>query len=70
MLTTKIEDLSVVRMVDGREGTVVMVYDVPDKPLAYEVESTLENGDLWTVPHDQVDTVLWTPTRGYLETGT
>ena len=61
MLTAKVEDLSVVRLMDGRKGTVVMVYDMPGKPLAYEVESSAENGNLWTVPHDQVESVLWAP---------
>ena len=69
MLTTKVEDLSVVRLKDGRKGTVVLVYDAPDEKLAYEVESSAKDGDLWTVPHEQIDRVLWTPAQGRLEPG-
>ena len=62
MLTKKVEDLSVVRLKDGREGTVVEVFDCPDKPLGYMVDLSADEYDVVTVTHEQVAAVIWTPT--------
>ena len=57
MLTSKISEFDVVRLKDGREGTIVEVYRLPDLPLAYEIE--LDDGELQTVKPEQVEKVIW-----------
>lgn len=57
MLTSEIHEFDVVRLKDGREGTIVEVYRLPGLPLAYEVE--LDNGELETVGPEQVEKVIW-----------
>ena len=62
MLTSKVKNLSVVKLVDGREATILEVFDYPDKPLAYLVEIVVDgNGPLVDVMHDQVEAVIWDP---------
>lgn len=60
-MSAKLKDLSVVRLSDGREGTVVSVYDHPGKPLAYLVEVEESDDGLVTVLHDDVQAVVWAP---------
>lgn len=57
MLTSEIHEFDVVRLKDGREGTIVEVYRLPNLPLAYEVE--LDDGELETVRPEQVEKVIW-----------
>lgn len=57
MSMNEIGELDVVRLKDGREGTVVEVYNVPNCPLAYEVE--FDDGRLETVQLSQIDKVIW-----------
>ncbi|WP_054671739.1 hypothetical protein [Calditerricola satsumensis] len=57
----EIGEFDVVKLKDGREGTVVEVYDVPDFPLAYEVE--FDDGSLETVQPSQIDKVIWKAKR-------
>lgn len=60
-MLAKLKDLSVVRLADGREGTVVSVYDHPGKPLAYLVEVEESDEGLVTVMHNEVQEVVWVP---------
>lgn len=53
----KIEELDVIRTKDGREGTVVHVFDVKDLPKAYEVE--FDDGELETIEEDKISEVIW-----------
>ncbi|ABB15838.1 hypothetical protein [Carboxydothermus hydrogenoformans] len=53
----KIDELDVVRTKDGREGTVVHVFDVKDLPKAYEVE--FGDGELETIEEDKISEVVW-----------
>jgi hypothetical protein len=46
----------VVRLKDGREGTIVEVYD---EPLGFEVEISGAVPDLVTVKYDEVVEVIW-----------
>lgn len=62
-MSERIEDLSVVRLRDGREGTVVSVYDYPGKPLAYLVEVEESADGLVTILHDEVEKVTWKPDK-------
>lgn len=57
MSMSKVHELDVVRLKDGREGTVVYVHHVPGLPLAYEVE--FKDGELETVSSDDVQEVVW-----------
>lgn len=57
MSMNEIGELDVVRLKDGREGTVVEVYNVPNSPLAYEVE--FDDSRLETVQLSQIDKVIW-----------
>lgn len=61
-MLAKVKDLSVVRLKDGREGTVLEVLEAQGLPLSYmvEVDETPE-GMMVTVPHDAVASVLWVP---------
>ncbi len=53
----KIEELDVVRTKDGREGTVVHVFDTKDLPRAYEIE--FDDGELETIEEDKISEVIW-----------
>lgn len=57
MLMSEAHQFDVVRLKDGREGTVVEVYRLPDLPLAYEVE--LDDGELETVKPEQIERITW-----------
>lgn len=57
MLTSEVHEFDVVRLKDGREGTVVEIYHFPELPLAYEVE--LYDGELETVKPEQIDRIIW-----------
>ncbi len=54
-----IKEFDVVRLKDGRKGTVVHIYDEPGLPIAYEIEfgSKME---LETIEAEKVDKVIWT----------
>ena len=69
MLTEKVKEHSVVRLVDGRDGTVVHVHDSPGLPLAYIMEFKNEEFDFTTITHDKVEAVLWAPPSGYPSVG-
>jgi len=56
-LTSEIHEFDVVKLKDGREGTVVGVYRLPGLPLAYEVE--LDDGELETVKPEQIERITW-----------
>jgi len=55
----QVEELDIVRLKDGREGTVLEVFDKPGLPLAYELEFDGPGWQLETVKADQVDKVIW-----------
>lgn len=59
MSKSKIREFDVVRLKDGREATVVEVYDRPELPLAYEVELHGTAMELRTVIPDEIDKVIW-----------
>ena len=59
LLMEKIKDLSVVKLRDGREGTVLSVFDYPDKPLAYLVDFSIDDMDMETILHVDVESVTW-----------
>ena len=69
MLTEKVKENSVVRLADGRDGTVVHVHDSAGLPLAYIMEFLNEEFDFATVTHDQVEAVLWAPPPDYPSVG-
>lgn len=52
-------EFDVVRLKDGREGTIVEIYDKPGLPLAYEVEFLEPDVTLETVMPDQIEKILW-----------
>lgn len=56
MLKIEAKLLDVVRLDDGREGTVVEVYDSPP---GYEIELSAEEPMLVTVGAGQVVEVIW-----------
>ena len=52
-----VNELDVVRLKDGREGTIVMVHTVPR--LGYEIEFEEEIEEVTeTIEHDQIEAVL------------
>ena len=53
----KIKEFDVAKLKDGREGTVVHIYDQPELPLAYEIEFGAEM-ELETVAADEVEEVV------------
>lgn len=57
MWAREVHELDVVRLKDGRKGTVVCVYDVPGLPLMFEIE--FEDGELETVSPGDVQEVVW-----------
>lgn len=54
-----VDEFDVVRLKDGREGTIVEIYDKPGLPLAYEVEFLEPEVTLETVTPDQIAEVIW-----------
>lgn len=57
-----IKEHSVVRLTDGREGTVIMVHTDPAGiPIAYMIETKggIENWPSVTI--DQIEKILWEP---------
>jgi len=55
----EVNDLDVVVLRDGREGTVVHVYHPrPDKEQAYEIELPMDGG-LVTVLHSEIAEVIY-----------
>jgi len=52
-----VDDFDVVRLKDGREGTVLDTYTDPQ--LAYEVELDDVEGDLITVEPEDIAEVIW-----------
>lgn len=55
---SKIKEFDVVKLKDGREGTVVHIYDQPGLPLAYEIEFGAEM-ELETVAAEEIEKVVW-----------
>ena len=69
MLTESVSEHSVVRLKDGREGTVVHVCEAQGLPRSYMMEFLDEEFDFVTVAHDQVEAVIWSPPSRSLEVG-
>ena len=61
MSMNEIGEFDVVKLKDGREGTVVEMYNGPSLPLAYEVE--FDDGSLETIQSSQIDKVIWKTKR-------
>ena len=59
-MSIKIEDLSVIRLTDGRVGTIVHTYS--SDPTAYCVELEGIN-ELVDVHGADVEDIIWTPAR-------
>lgn len=59
MSQIRVKEFDVVRLKDGREGTVVHIYHVPGLPLAYEIEFG-SRMQLETVEAGEIDKVIWT----------
>jgi len=59
MSTSLIGEFDVVKLKDGREGTIVEIYRVPGLPLAYEIE--FNGRDLETIYPDVIEKVIWKP---------
>lgn len=55
---SRIELFDAVKTQDGREGTVVHIYDQPGLPLAYEVEFGAEM-ELQTIAASEIKEVVW-----------
>lgn len=53
----KIKELDVLKTKDGREGTVVHVFNIKGLPRAYEIE--FDNGELETIEENRVSEVIW-----------
>jgi hypothetical protein len=53
----EIDELDVIKLKDGREGTVVHKYPKAIIPQAYEIE--FDDGDTETIREDEIDKVLW-----------
>ncbi|MBT1279312.1 DUF4926 domain-containing protein [Thermoanaerobacter sp. CM-CNRG TB177] len=53
----RIRELDVIKTKDGREGTVVHIFDVIGLPKAYEVE--FDDGELETIEEDKISEVIW-----------
>ncbi|MGI1692104.1 MULTISPECIES: hypothetical protein [Thermoanaerobacter] len=53
----EIDELDVVKLKDGREGTVVHVFDTKDLPRAYEIE--FDDGEFETIEEDKISEVIW-----------
>ena len=50
-------ELDVVKLKSGKEGTVVHVFTDPN--LAYLVESNDEDGKLLTIQEDEIESIIW-----------
>jgi len=63
MLTGEIREFDVIRLKDGREGTVVFIFSEPRTAYLIEVPS----GEEWeqvTVEPREIDGVIWRVARG------
>ena len=58
MLTSDIAMFDVVILKDGRQGTVVDIYDQPGLPIGYEIEISHTRMELETVEIDQIEKVI------------
>ena len=57
-----INECDVIRLKDGREGTVVEIYNVLGLPLGYEIEIVDKHGrtvELFTVKVSEIQEVIW-----------
>ncbi len=52
-----IKELSVVKLKDGREGTIVHSFSQPC--VAYLIELSSRNGEIETVEPEQIEKVIW-----------
>ncbi|MDI6600291.1 MAG: DUF402 domain-containing protein [Thermoanaerobacteraceae bacterium] len=52
---------AVVKLKDGREGTIVYVYGLLSKPKAYEIE--IEDGIFVTAKEDEIADIIWMPPK-------
>lgn len=59
MLKLDVGMFDVVQLKDGREGTVVEIYEVPAEPTGYEIEISDSEMELVTVTADGIDAVTW-----------
>jgi len=63
MLThADITQYDVVRLADGRKGTVIEIYTPPNIPIGYEIETydkEDETWDMFTVTIEQIKEVVW-----------
>ena len=55
-MSAKIEDLDVVRLKDGRTGTVVHIYETRPNILCVEMD---HSNELIDIPTDQVEETIW-----------
>lgn len=55
----KIKQFDIVRLKDGREGTVLEIYDFSNLPRGYDIESSEQEGEIATVTDEQVDEIIW-----------
>lgn len=61
-MSTTIKEHSIVRLKDGREGTVMHVHvDADEIPIAYMVDVGGDFADWPSVTIDQIERVLWEP---------
>lgn len=58
MLLSEISEYDVVRLKDGREGTVLEIYKIPGVPVGLEIEIT-GTEEMETVQLEQVEKVVW-----------
>ena len=58
MLTNQIGVYDVVLLKDGRQGTVVDIYDKPGLPVGYDIELSNTKLELVTVEIDKIQKVI------------
>lgn len=48
----------IVRLKDGKEGTVIEVYNIPGLPKGYDLE-LLDKEEIITITEDQIEEIIW-----------
>ena len=64
MQNADVDMFDVVILKDGREGTVVEIYDKPGLPIGYEVEISHTEMELVTVHIDRIEKVIYKAPKG------
>ncbi|AEE98035.1 hypothetical protein [Mahella australiensis] len=59
LIKQKIKQFDIVRLIDGREGTVLEIYDFSNRPRGYDIELSEQEGEIVTVTDEQIDEVIW-----------